>query len=160
MDYTPRAETIRQLAAAAYLPLVAVVLLAQRRYRDVRLIRFHCYQAIGVALITLLTLLFASIAATLFGSLPGIGLLINMLVGLLISGAMLGATAVSFYGAVMGFQGNYTGVPILTDWVWQQVNGGVPAEPPRRRRRRPRPEDEIDWDELPIPAPRPEEETP
>jgi hypothetical protein len=160
MDYTPRAETIRQLAAAAYLPFVAVVLLTQRRFRDVRLIRFHCYQAIGVALITLLTLLFASIAATLFGGLPGVGFLINMLVGLAICGAMLGATAISFYGAVMGYQGNYTGVPILTDWVWLQVNGGQPAEPPKRRRRRPRPEDEIDWDELPVPGPAPEEESP
>ncbi|MDB5101600.1 MAG: hypothetical protein JWM80_6021 [Cyanobacteria bacterium RYN_339] len=160
MDYTPRAETIRQLAAAAYLPLVAIVLLSQRRYRDIRLIRFHCYQAIGVAIILLMTLLLASIGSTLFGSLPGVGLLINLIVGVMIMGAMLGATIVSFYGAVLGYQGNYTGVPILTDWVWQQVNGGQPAEPPKRRRRRVRPEDEIDWDELPVPATPQEEERP
>lgn len=151
MDYTPRAETIRQLAAAAYLPLVAVFLLSSRRYKEVRLIRFHGYQAIGIAVILATVLLFGSIAASLFGNLPGIGLPINVAVGLLIMAVLLGATAIAFYGAIMAYQGNYTSVPLLTDWVWQQVNGGAP-QPRKRRRRKPREEDEIDWDELPIPA--------
>jgi hypothetical protein len=162
MDYTPRAETIRQLAAAAYLPFVALVLLAQRRYREVRLVRFHSYQAIGIAIALLLTLLAGSLVSTLFGNLPGLGFLINMGVGLVILGGMVLAIALAFYGAVMAYQGNYTSVPILTEWVWLQVNGnGRKTEPPRKkRRRRVREEDEIDWDELPIPPQALEEETP
>jgi uncharacterized membrane protein len=160
MDYTPRAETIRQLAAAAYLPFVAIGLLAGRRYRDLRLIRFHAYQAIGLSVFLVLVLLFGSIASTLFGGLPGIGFLINLAVGFVIMLGLTLATAISFYGAVFAYQGNYTNVPLITEWVWQQVNGSgqrVAADAPKRRRRRPRPEDEIDWDELPLPVTEPEE---
>jgi uncharacterized membrane protein len=164
MDYTPRAETIRQLAAAAYLPFVAVGLLAARRFREVRLIRFHAYQAIGLAIFLVLVLLFGSITSTLFGGLPGVGFLINLAVGLIIMLALLMAIAIGFYGAVLAYQGNYSSVPILTDWVWQQVNGSGQRpgsqEAPKRRRRKPRPEDEIDWDELPVSAVEPEEGRP
>lgn len=149
MDYTPRAETVRQLAAAAYLPFVAIFLLSSRRYREVRLIRFHCYQAIGIAVTLLLVLLCASIAASLFGNLPALGLLINVCVGVVILGAMLAGVAITFYGSIQAYQGSYTSVPLITDWVWLRVNGEAP--PPRKRRRRRREEDEIDWDELPLP---------
>jgi uncharacterized membrane protein len=160
MDYTPRAETVRQLAMAAYLPFVAFWLLARPKTRDIRLIRFHAYQAIGLMIWMLLMLLLGSILSTLFGGLPGVGLLINMAVGLLFVLALIGCTAVAVYGAVMAYQGNYTGVPILTDWVWIQVNGsGRPVAPPKKRpakrRRRPTPEEQIEEAIIPPPPPPP-----
>lgn len=148
MDYIPRQETIRLLAAAAYLPAVPVFLLANRRYRDVRLIRFHSFQAIGIVIILVLMLLLGSILSTLLGSLPGLGDLINLAVGLLFVATLMGAAGVAFYGAAMAAQGNYTRVPVLTDWVWAQVNGSGRAQPPprkKRARKRPRPQEEA-WD--------------
>ena len=159
MDYTPRAETVRQLAMAAYLPLVAVFLLISAKHRDVRLIRFHAYQAIGLFFWMLLMLLLGSILSTLFGSLPGVGLMINMAVGVLFILSLVGCTAVAVYCAAMAYQGNYTQVPVLTDWVWIQVNGsGRPTPPkkkPTRKRKRPRPEDELHEIVIPPPAPPP-----
>lgn len=146
MDYVPRQETIRLLAAAAYLPTVPLFLLANRRYRDVRLIRFHAFQAIGLILMLVLLLLAGSIVSTLLGSLPGLGELINMAVGLGFVIALLGSAGVAFYGAAMAVQGNYTRIPILTDWVWAQVNGSGRPAPPRKRRVRRRPRPEEDWE--------------
>lgn len=156
MDYTPRAETVRQLAMAAYLPLVQVFLLINPKYRDVRLIRFHAYQAIGLFVWMLLMLLLGSMLATLFGGLPGVGLMINMGVGLLFVATLVGCTGVAVYCAAMAYQGNYTQVPVLTDWVWIQVNGhGRPSLPAKkkgpRKRKRPRPDDELQ--EIIIPPP-------
>jgi uncharacterized membrane protein len=158
MDYTPRAETVRMLAVAAYLPLVAFFLLAQPKHREVRLIRFHAYQAIGIFIWMILMLLLGSILSTLFGGLPGVGLLINMGVGMLFVTALVGGTGIGLYGAVMAYQGNYTGVPILTDWVWIQVNGSGRAAPPTkkkavRKRPRPRPDDQIAETIVPPPPP-------
>lgn len=134
MDYTPRSEQVRLLAMAAYLPLVGVFLILGRRYRDVRLVRFHAYQGVGLYFLLLLIFLLGSLISTLLGGLPEIGLFIDMLVGLGLVASLLFAIGVGFYGAAMAYQGNYTGVPILTDWVWLQVNGsGRPA--PRKRRR-------------------------
>ena len=157
MDYTPRAETVRLLAMAAYLPLVSVVLLARAKYRDVRLIRFHAYQAIGLMIWLVLMLLLGSILSTLFGSLPGVGLWINMGVGLLFMGTLVGVTGLGVYGAAMAYQGNYTSVPILTDWVWAQVNGsGRPApakkRPVRRKKRPAPPEDGVQESRVPPPT--------
>ena len=157
MDYTPRAETVRLLAFAAYLPVVAVLLLARPKYRDVRLIRFHAYQAIGLVIWLVLMLLLGSILSTLFGSLPGLGLWINMGVGLLFMLTLIGCTGLAIYGAAMAYQGNYTSVPILTDWVWTQVNGsGRPVAPkkrPARRKRRPAPpEDTVQESRVPPPT--------
>lgn len=149
MDYTPRAESVRLTAMAAYLPLVAFFLLASPKHRDVRLIRFHAYQSIGVLAWMALMLLAGSVISTLFGGLPGLGLLINMGVGLIYMLALIGGASVGTYGAVMAYQGNYTSIPVLTDWVWIQVNGsGRPQQPvpgkkrPVKRKRRPRPEDD------------------
>jgi uncharacterized membrane protein len=153
MDYTPRAETIRLLAMASYLPIVPFVLLAQRRYRDIRLIRFHAYQAIGLLIWLGLTLLGGSIVSTLFGALPALGILINLGVGVLFTLGLLGSTVLGFYGAYQAYQGNYTSIPILTDWVWIQVNGSGRAQPPKRRRRK-RPRPEAAWE----PEDAPEEE--
>ncbi|HEY9721383.1 MAG TPA: hypothetical protein V6D47_05190 [Oscillatoriaceae cyanobacterium] len=151
MDYTPRSEQVRLLAMAAYLPLVGFFLLLGRRFRDVRLLRFHAYQGIGLYFLLLLIFLLSSLISTLLGGLPEIGLFINMLVGLLLVASLLAATVIGFYGAVMAYQGNYTGVPLLTEWVWMQVNGsGRPAPRKRRRIKRdaersrpPAPEEEI-----------------
>lgn len=162
MDYTPRAETVRQLAMAAYLPLVAPFLLLQAKYRDVRLIRFHAYQAIGLFVWMLLMLLLGSMLATLFGGLPGVGLMINMAVGLLFMVTLIGCTGVAVYCAAMAYQGNYTQIPVLTDWVWIQVNGSgrpvAPKKKPARKRRRPRPEDEMQEIVIPPPPPPPEDD--
>lgn len=148
MDYVPRQETIRLLAAASYLPAVPLFLLLNRRYRDVRLIRFHAFQAIGLILLLVLLLIAGSIVSTLLGSLPGLGELINMLVGLGFMIVLLGSAGVAFYGAAQAAQGNYTRIPILTDWVWAQVNGSGRPQPPRKKRarKRPRPEEES-WEE-------------
>lgn len=158
MDYTPRAETVRQLAMIAYLPIVAPCLLLQAKYRDVRLIRFHAYQAIGLFVWLLLMLLLGSILSTLFGSLPGVGLMINMAVGLLYMVTLLGCTGVAVYGAAMAYQGNYTQLPVLTDWVWSQVNGSgralaAPKKKSTRRRRRVQGEDEAQEVVVPPPPP-------
>jgi uncharacterized membrane protein len=149
MDYRPRAEGVRITAAAAYLPFVAIVLLLRRKHRDVRLVRFHAYQALGLAGVLFASMLVATIASTLLGSLPGLGFLVNLIVGLIYVVLLLGFTGLAFYAAVMAYQGNYTSIPILTDWVWTQVNGGEPppdvlAEPavPKRRRRRRAPDAE------------------
>ena len=162
MDYNPRAESVRLLAMAAYVPPVAFGLLLSKRHRDIRLIRFHAYQAIGLILALVLALVLGSLVASLFGSLPAIGLLIDMAVGLAIAVALIAATAVAFYGAAMAYQGNYTSVPLLTDWVWLQVNGSGRAKPPakRKRKRRPRPPaptGELSWE---VPAAPEEEEAP
>lgn len=137
------------LAMAAYLPLVGLILLNMRSYREIRLIRFHSFQAIGIGIGLILMLLLGSVLSTLFGGLPGIGLLINMIVGGLFAIALLGSTALAFYGAAMAYQGNYTNFPIFTDWVWLQVHGsGRPVEEPpkkKRRRREPKPIDEATW---------------
>lgn len=148
MDQTPRSESIRLLAAAAYLPAVAFFLLGNRRYRDIRLIRFHAYQAIGLAIWLLLMLLLGSLLSTLLSGLPGLDLLINMLVGVLFVVALVSGPGLSFYAAFMAFQGNYTSIPLLNDWVWAQVNGSGRVAPkkrkPKRRRlsERPAPEEE------------------
>lgn len=152
MDYRPRAEGVRLTAAAAYLPFVAIALLLQRKHRDVRLVRFHAYQALGLAGALFAGMLIASIASTLLGEIPGLGFLINLLVGLAFMALLVGFTALAFYGAYMAYQGNYTSFPVITDWVWKQVNAPqagveeleIPALPPdvRRRRRRRAPEDE------------------
>lgn len=161
MDYTPRAESVRHLAMAAYLPFVAVFLLARAQTRDIRLIRFHAYQAIGLMLWLVLMLFLGSILSTLFGGLPGVGLAINMTVGLLFFVTLIGCTGIAVYGAAMAYQGNYTGVPILTDWVWIQVNGSGRAQPaapkkrPAKRKRRPTPEEQIQEAIVPPPPPPP-----
>lgn len=143
MDYRPRAEGVRLTAAAAYLPFVAIVLLLLRRHRDVRLVRFHAYQALGLAGALFACMLVGSIASSLLGTLPGLGFLINLLVGVFFVVLLVGFTALTFYAAIMAYQGNYTSIPLLTDWVWLQVNGPKgpealeePGEPRRRRRRR------------------------
>lgn len=150
MDYRPRAEAVRLTAAAAYLPLVAIVLLLQRKHRDVRLVRFHAYQALGLAGVLFACMLVGSIASTLLGDLPALGFVINLIVGVFFMLLLIGFTALTFYAAAMAYQGNYTSFPVLTDWVWSQVNGVRPpaeeqAEPPPptepRRRRRRAPED-------------------
>jgi hypothetical protein len=160
MDYTPRAESVRHLAMAAYLPFVAVFLLARAKTRDIRLIRFHAYQAIGLMIWLVLMLFLGSILSTLFGGLPGVGLTINLAVGVLFLVSLIGCTGVAVYGAVMAYQGNYTGVPVLTDWVWIQVNGsGRPVPPakkkPARRKRRPTTDDQIAEAIVPPPPPPP-----
>ncbi len=151
MDYRPRAEGVRLSAAAAYLPFVAIALLLQRKHRDVRLVRFHAYQALGLTGTLFACMLVGSIASTLLGELPGLGFLINLIVGVFFMLLLIGFTAVTFYAAVMAYQGNYTSFPVLTEWVWARVNGPQPAddlvlpEPPpepRRRRRRRAPEDD------------------
>lgn len=151
MDYRPRAEGVRLTAAAAYLPFVALVLLLQRKHRDVRLIRFHAYQALGLAGALFALMLVGSITSTLLGELPGLGFMINLIVGVFFLLLLVGFTAVTFYAAVMAYQGNYTSFPVITDWVWSQVNAAeppaeieIPAPPPdpRRRRRRRAPEDD------------------
>lgn len=153
-DYTPRAENVRMLAMAAYLPLVGLVLLNLRAYREIRLIRFHSFQAIGLAIMLILLLLLGSVLSTLFGSLPGIGLLINMGVGALFAIGLLGTTVMAFYAAAMAYQGNYTNFPILTDWVWLQVHGSgrpQPSPPKKRRRRREARAPEETWEESAVP---------
>ena len=131
MDYNPRAETVRLLAMAAYLPGVPIALLVSRQTRDVRLIRFHAYQGIGLAIAFLTALFGGSVLSSLLGGLPAVGWLVNLAVGVLFLAVIPVATAIAGYGAVMAFQGNYTSVPVLTDWVWMQVNG---SRPPARRR--------------------------
>lgn len=148
MDPIPRSESIRLWAAAAYLPAVAFFLLGNRRYRDIRLIRFHAYQAIGLGLWLVLVLLLGSLLSTLLSGLPGVDLLINLVVGLLFVIALISGPGLAFYAAYMAFQGNYTSVPLLNDWVWAQVNGSgraiVRKRKPKRRRlsERPAPEEE------------------
>ena len=144
MDYRPRAEGVRLTAAAAYLPFVPIVLLLQRKHRDVRLVRFHAYQALGLAGALFGAMMVCTIASILLGAVPALGFLINLIVGLSFVVLLLGYAGVAFYGAYMAFQGNYTSIPVLTDWVWARVNGEQPVEaaieeaiePGRRRRRR------------------------
>jgi uncharacterized membrane protein len=160
MDYTPRAETVRQLAMAAYLPLVPFFLLGRPATREIRLIRFHSYQAIGLFVIVVLLLLLGSVVSRLFGGLPGVGLLLNMAVGALFMAALIGGTAIAVYGAVMAYRGNYTSIPVLTDWVWIQVNGSGRAAPPKKkaptkRRRRPSSEEQVQEAIVPPPPPPP-----
>ena len=144
MDYSPRAEGVRLAATAAYLPFVALGLLFGR-YRGVRLVRFHAYQAIGLAGALVALFIFGIAASAIGGNLPGIGLLLNVLVGMYFAALFMGGFAVACYAAVMAYQGNYTHLPILTEWVWGRVNAGeeppaeldLGGEPRRRRRRRP-----------------------
>lgn len=157
MDARPRSEATRLAAAAAYLPFVAFGLLARRNLREDRLVRFHAYQAIAVLGILVAGLAVGSILSTFVS---GYGLLLDLLIGLFFIGVMLIPTAIAFYGAVMAYQGQFTGVPILTDWVLARVDGrevpeiGTPERPRKRRRR-------LDTELPPIPpmppAPRDEE---
>lgn len=149
MDYRPRAEGVRLTAAAAYLPFVAIALLLQRKHRDVRLVRFHAYQALGLAGGLFMAMMASTIASVLLGSVPGLGFLINLIVGLAFVVLLVGFTGITFYGAYMAYQGNYTSIPVLTDWVWTRVNATEPVETaieeaiaPRRKRRRRAPDGE------------------
>lgn len=137
LDRRPRAEGVRLLAAACYLPGVAPILLAQRRHREIRLLHFHACAAIGLQGLTLLGVTAAVAVSALLGELPGADLGLNMLVGLGIVLLLCMGCWLSFAGAWAGYAGTYTRVPLLADWAWQRVNHGAPARPTRRRRRRP-----------------------
>jgi len=157
MDARPRSEATRLAAAAAYLPLVAFGLLARRSLREDQLVRFHAYQAIALMGVLIAGLVGASILSTFIS---GFGLLLDLAIGLAFIAVLLVPTGVAFYGSVMAYQGQFTGVPILTDWVWARVNGKVPDPPPerpKRRRRRPDPEFVLPPIPPPPPAPRDEE---
>lgn len=137
LDRQPRSESVRLKAVFAYVPLVAPFLLFTRTGRDVRLVRFHAVQALGLAAMLVLGLLAASACSLVLGMVGWMGLWLNVLMGLLIIVLLLGVTGLTFHGAWAAYQGTYTRVPWLTPWVWQRVNWLAPsAVPPRRRRRR------------------------
>ena len=161
MDARPRSEALRLAAAAAYLPLVAFGLLARRKLREDRLVRFHAYQAIALQGIGIGGLAAISIVST-FAS--GWGLLLDALIGIGFLVVMATPTAIAFYGAVMAYQGQDTGVPILTDWVWARVNGQPPPPPPDRPRRKRRRQEggnlDLELPPIPPPPPAPRDEEP
>lgn len=135
LDRTLRAETVRLWAMAAYLPGVAVGLLFARQTREVRLIRFHAFQALALMALGVLLLLSGSAVATIFGAVPGLELVFNLGVGLAFLLLIPLGFALAFYGAIAAYNGRYTRLPWLTDWVWLQVNGRGEQAPPRRKRR-------------------------
>lgn len=141
LDRTLRAETVRLWAMAAYLPGVALGLLVARRTREIRLIRFHAFQALGLMALGLLLLLSGSAVATIFGAVPGLELVFNFGVGLGFLLLFPLGFALALHGALAAYAGRYTRLPWLTDWVWLQVNGR-PAPRRRRARRSEPPEDE------------------
>ena len=138
MDPRSRPEAVRLAAAAAYLPFVAFGLLARRKLREDRLVRFHAYQAIALGGSLVAGLMAASILSTY---LAGWGLLLDLALWAWLMAMLLVPAGLAFYGAVMAYQGHFTGIPILTDWAWTRVNGNQAEAPdaeerPRRRRRR------------------------
>jgi hypothetical protein len=136
-DRRPRAEGVRLWAAAAYVPGVAPCLLLARRHREVRLVAFHAYMALGLQGGAALLLVTGSLISAVLGPLPLVGLALNLAVGLAFVGVLCGGVALAGLGAWAAYEGTYTRVPLLADWAWRRVNrAGQPPRPGRRRRRR------------------------
>jgi predicted membrane metal-binding protein len=120
---------------------VAPALLIARRQREIRLVAFHAYMALGLQGAAVLLLVIASTLSAVLGSVPGLGLPLNLAVGLLILLVLCCGVALAGHGAWAAFAGTYTRVPVLADWAWRRVNhGDAPPRAARRRRRRPEPE--------------------
>jgi uncharacterized membrane protein len=136
MDQTPRAERFRLVAMASYLPFIALIWLAQKQFMDVRLIRFHTYQAIALWIWFVAILIIGSVCSALFGGVPEIGFWINVLVGVLFLIALPGLFAMGGYASVMAFMGNTTQLPVLSEWAWLRVEGKAKPRPVGRKKRK------------------------
>lgn len=123
-------------AAASYLLVVAPFVLLSKRTREVRLVRFHAVQALGVLGLLLIGIMAGNVLSALFASIPLLGFWSNLLVGF---GFVLLFLVVAFlllHGALAAYQGTYTRIPVLTNWTWQMLGApGGDRRNPRRRRR-------------------------
>ncbi|MEB3329856.1 MAG: hypothetical protein VKQ33_11545 [Candidatus Sericytochromatia bacterium] len=135
-DRRPRTEAVRLLAAATYLPGVAPFVLLSPRRREIRLLAFHAFMALGLQAGAALLLVLGSGLSALLGALPGIGLALNLTVGVGFLLVIGGGVVLAGQGAWAAYAGTYTRVPGLAGWAWRRVNAAAPPPRAGRRRRR------------------------
>lgn len=104
MTRRPVSTPVRALAAFSYLFPVAIVLLALPAYRQVRLIRVHALASLILGAVCASVIL-------LMGALRPGSLELALLVGVIISAALMTCFGAAVWGAIWAYQGRNPPVP-------------------------------------------------
>ncbi len=127
----PRSEEARLMACLGYVPPVAIALLARTRWREIRLVRQHAEQALGLQSLWAIGSVMLAWLGTWSGSWLGFGWL--ALTGVAISAWLLAGVGIGIWASLEAHDGREAR---LRAWVVRQAGKRRGAGKPRTRQTR------------------------